>query len=235
MAQMLLNHSRRFGEFLVERHVLSRDALEAALDEEAASGTALPALLVERGAVSGKDLAAAMAHGAGLRFVDLSEAPLHPEAATAIPAEVARRRQALGVGFDGPRLVVALADPWDEEALAEVAAAAGSEVDPAVAERGELALAIESVYAPAGDGATGRVVVGREMPRLVETGEPPLHLNDCLERVVELGGSDLHLTAGAHPMVRVHGAGTSTRSIPDRRKLAALAHQADRAGSWSVG
>ncbi len=212
MTRMLLNHSRRFGEFLVERHVLSRDALEAALEEEAASGTGLPALLVERGAVSGKDLAAAMAHGAGLRFVDLSEALLHPEAATAVPAEVARRRQALGVAFDGPRLVVAFADPWDEEAIAEVAAAAGSEVDPAVAERGELAQTIESVYAPAGGaGPTPlRVMLGRP----AEPGEPPLHLNDCLERVVELGGSDLHLTAGAHPMVRIHGAIEALTEFP---------------------
>src|SRR5947207_11127543 len=32
-----------------------------------------------------------------------------------------------------------------------------------------------------------------------------LHVNDLLERVVDLGGSDLHLTAGIHPAVRVHG------------------------------
>ncbi len=208
MSRMLLNHSRRLGDFLVERHVLSRDALEEALEEEARSGTALPALLVERGAVSGKDLAAALAHEAGLRFIDLSEASLHPEAAIAIPAEVARRRQALGVDFDGPRLVAAFADPWDEDALAEVAAAAGSEVDAAVAERGELARAIESVYAPdTGAGpAPLRAVVGREMPPPGEDEVLPLHLNHCLELVVELGGSDLHLTAGARPMVRVHGA-----------------------------
>jgi twitching motility protein PilT len=206
MTQLLLNHSRRLGEFLVERHVLSRDALEEALEEEARSGTALPALLVERGAVSGKDLAAALAHEAGLRFFDLAETSLHPEAAIAIPADVARRRQALGVDFDGARLVVAFADPWDEEGLAEVAAAAGMEVDPAAAERSELARAIESVYAP--DGSAGpaplRAVVGREMPPDGE--ESPLHLNQCLELVVDLGGSDLHLTAGARPMVRIHGA-----------------------------
>ena len=33
----------------------------------------------------------------------------------------------------------------------------------------------------------------------------PFHLDECLERVVNLGGSDLHLVAGAHPMVRIHG------------------------------
>jgi twitching motility protein PilT len=197
---MLLNHSRRFGEFLVDRHVLSRDALETALEEEAASGTTLPALLMEQGAVSGKDLAAATAHGARLRFVDLSEATLEPEAARAIPAELARRRQALGVAVDGPRLVVAFADPWDDEAIAEVAAASGLEVDPAMAERGELAQIIESVYAR-GEAAPRPMVVARA----AEPEAPPVHLNDCLERVVELGGSDLHLTAGAHPMVRIHG------------------------------
>jgi twitching motility protein PilT len=196
---MLLNHSRRFGEFLVDRHVLSRDALETALEEEAASGTTLPALLLEQGAVSGKDLAAATAHGARLRFVDLSEATLEPEAARTVPAELARRRQALGVAVEGPRLVVAFADPWDEDAIAEVAAASGLEVAPALAERGELAQIIESVYAWGEAPPRPAVVVRSEAPA------PPTHLNDCLERVVELGGSDLHLTAGAHPMVRIHG------------------------------
>ncbi|MDP9072256.1 MAG: type IV pilus twitching motility protein PilT [Actinomycetota bacterium] len=32
-----------------------------------------------------------------------------------------------------------------------------------------------------------------------------MHVNDLLERVVDLGGSDLHLTVGVHPSVRVHG------------------------------
>jgi twitching motility protein PilT len=34
---------------------------------------------------------------------------------------------------------------------------------------------------------------------------PPLHVDDILRRVVELGGSDLHLTAGCHPVIRLRG------------------------------
>jgi twitching motility protein PilT len=41
-----------------------------------------------------------------------------------------------------------------------------------------------------------------------------LLLDDCLERVVDLGGSDLHLSAGAHPMVRVHGAIEALTEFP---------------------
>ena len=34
---------------------------------------------------------------------------------------------------------------------------------------------------------------------------PQLHVDDILRRVVELGGSDLHLTAGCHPVIRLRG------------------------------
>jgi twitching motility protein PilT len=34
---------------------------------------------------------------------------------------------------------------------------------------------------------------------------PPLHVDDILRRVVELGGSDLHLAAGRHPVIRLRG------------------------------
>jgi twitching motility protein PilT len=36
-------------------------------------------------------------------------------------------------------------------------------------------------------------------------GPAPLHVDDILRRVVALGGSDLHLTAGCHPVIRLRG------------------------------
>ncbi len=36
-------------------------------------------------------------------------------------------------------------------------------------------------------------------------GPAPLHVDDILRRVVELGGSDLHLAAGCHPTIRLRG------------------------------
>jgi len=203
----LVNQSRRLGEFLVERHVLSRDALETALEEESRTGVPLPAVLVRSGAVAEKDLVAAVAHGADLRFVDLAETPLHPEAAQAIPADVARRCLALGVAFEAARLVVAFADPGDAEALQAVHDACGWEVVPAIAERAELQRAIEAVYgpAPSTEAEVLRVTIGEETAPRRRDQDPDLHINEFLERVVELGGSDLHLTAGSHPTVRVHG------------------------------
>jgi hypothetical protein len=67
---MLASQARRFGETLVERHVLSRDDLEHALDEAQQQQVPLPAVLLRRGLVGSKDLTAALATHMGIRFVD---------------------------------------------------------------------------------------------------------------------------------------------------------------------
>ena len=52
--------SRRLGEFLIERKVLSRDDLEHLLVREEAEGIALSKLLLAEGVVAEKDLVAAV-------------------------------------------------------------------------------------------------------------------------------------------------------------------------------
>ena len=194
---MLASQARRFGETLVERHVLSRDALELALQACEASGEPLPATLLRDGLVGSKDLTAALAMSLGVRFIDFQEVTLHQDAPTVIPADVARAHHALAVDFEGNKLVVAFAEPADDEALSAVGAATGYEIIPAVSDRAELDRAIEQVYGVAGPGVT--VDVLRDLQ-----GEE-LHVNQLLNEVLERGGSDLHLTAGTHPVVRVHG------------------------------
>ena len=44
---MLVNQVRRFGEALVDRHVLSRDSLEHAIEEAERSNQPLPAVLLK--------------------------------------------------------------------------------------------------------------------------------------------------------------------------------------------
>jgi hypothetical protein len=87
---MLASQARRFGESLVERHVLSRDVLERALEACEASGEPLPAALLRDGLVGSKDLTAALALSLGVRFVDFQDTTLHQDAPTLVPAEVAR-------------------------------------------------------------------------------------------------------------------------------------------------
>jgi twitching motility protein PilT len=221
---MAQSPSRRLGEVLVARGALAPADLERLLAREAAENVPLARLLVTERLVSEKDLVAAVAEQVGLRFVDFSRTTVHPEAERLLPAEVALAHQAVVVEVDGGALVVAMADPGDERAVAAIRSATGWDVVPAVAERTELARVVQQVYrgaagpgerpgparpaAPDGDGHAEAVVIRLEPdpPGGAEAaGEGDVHVNELLERVLDLGGSDLHLTAGTHPTVRVHG------------------------------
>ena len=77
---MLANQARRFGETLVDRHVLSRDDLEQAIEESERTKQPLPSVLLRLGLVGSKDLTAALAEQMGVRFVDFLETPIHQDA-----------------------------------------------------------------------------------------------------------------------------------------------------------
>jgi twitching motility protein PilT len=213
--------SRRLGELLVERKVLSRDVLEDLLEREASQGVPLAKLLLAESHVAEKDLVAALAHQAGFRFVDFQHTAVNPTLDKVLPPELAQAHTAVGVDFDGDMLVVAMVDPSQKDAISAMEAATGLRVAPAIASRKELQKIVAAMYgvsmgngngngvaAPTGDGDL-TISLADEGAASLSQGfggeEIDLHVNDLLQRVVDLGGSDLHLTVGIHPSVRVQG------------------------------
>src|SRR3546814_5224142 len=72
--------SRRLGEFLVDRRVLSRDTLEEMLAREPSGGLSFSDLLVREGVVGEVDITAALASEVGVDFIDLTERSILPDA-----------------------------------------------------------------------------------------------------------------------------------------------------------
>jgi twitching motility protein PilT len=199
---MLANQARRFGETLVDRHVLSRDDLEQAIDESERTKEPLPSVLLRLDLVGSKDLTAALAEQMGVRFIDFLDTPIHQDAPETLSAELARQYVAVPVDFEGQKLVVAFAEPPSDIALTAVGHATSFEVIPAVADRSELMRAIAMIYGAADGDApdfNANVVVGDEQL------EDELHINDLLDLVIQWGGSDLHLASGSPPVIRVNG------------------------------
>src|SRR5207302_3735549 len=130
--------SRRLGEFLVERKVLSRDDLEHALAIEAKDGVPLAKMLVSEGLVGERDLVAAIAHQMGIPFHDFEQQPVNPMVDRVVPEEIARRHLAVAVDIDGTELVVATEDPSDRELVEKIQAATGWGVRPVLAVRSDL-------------------------------------------------------------------------------------------------
>jgi twitching motility protein PilT len=211
--------SRRLGELLVERRVVSRDTVDELLAREASSGPPLAELLVSERVVSEHDLVAAVAAELGVRFVDLTDRSILPDVWAMVPEDLARGYLAVAVERERGGVLVALEDPADEQVVAALTADLGVTVIPAAAVRAELVAAVEEMYGAAGEPATGGDWADSSMadpaaPPSVRTAR--VELDALLDEVVRIGGSDLHLTVGSPPVVRVQG---QLRRLPNTPSL----------------
>ncbi|HSK90302.1 MAG TPA: PilT/PilU family type 4a pilus ATPase [Euzebyales bacterium] len=145
---------------------------------------------------------AAQARQRNVPFVRCESGDVDVAAAQLLHRDEARELQALPIAF-GPqgRLLVAVTDLDDTARLDEVARLTGSRVYPALTTPGALHDAIARFAADAPvDGRSGDAEGLLAYERTAA-----LNLDGVLGRLVELGGSDLHLTVGLPPMVRING------------------------------
>ncbi|WCO66834.1 PilT/PilU family type 4a pilus ATPase [Iamia majanohamensis] len=194
---MLASQGRRFVEALVARHVITKQTAQEVLGEAATSGEPVDALVRRHAELGDKDLAIGHAAASGLRFVDLEDAVVNPEALAAVPRELADAHGVLGLDVDGHRVTVAFPMPADGEvmhAVSEALSQAGYEVDAVAGERAEIASAAAQLTGGPGAGGAATIVSAPEK-RLVA----------LIERTLELGASDLHLAADEQPFVRILG------------------------------
>lgn len=191
--------SRRLGEFLVSRRVLSRDTLDELLAREAADGIHLSNLLVLDEIVSEPDLMAAVASELGVPYIDLAEGSILPDVWGLVPADLARRNLAVALERRREGVVVAMGDPGDDQVVAALEEALGLTVLPAVAVREDLVRLIDQMYGSGAEASSGGA------DGVEGAGAGAVQLDQLLDEVLRLGGSDLHLTVGSAPVVRVQG------------------------------
>ena len=100
--------SRRLGELLVDRRLLSKDVLETLLDNEATTGVPVAKLLIDGGHVREEDLLRAVADRVGMPYIDLDDALLDPEAVGLLDADAARQFMAMPVRIEDEKAVIAV-------------------------------------------------------------------------------------------------------------------------------
>ena len=196
----MLPSSRSVGEFLVARKVLSRDVCEQALVQEAQTGVPLAKILSAEGLVAERDLVAAVADQLGFAMWDPDTEPIPAILGGMLPVAMSQRLRAVAVGMSGNELVVAMENPTDHEAVREIGSETGWQVRPVLAAAGDVSLAIEVLYGVEDNPA---LATGGQAEQAAPSTE--LHLNDLLAEMVEAGASDLHLSAGLPPCIRVDG------------------------------
>jgi twitching motility protein PilT len=202
--------TKQLSDVLVQQGIIDETILQDAMAVQAERGVSLGKALLELGAATERQIVEAVARQLDMRFADLAPERVDPRAVTMIPPALAGELEALPIALaQSNELVVAVADPHSTVALDRIGMMTGMVAVPALAVRAELLRAIARVEAareamlraPApGAGALG---VGE--PRLAYEEAERLDLDAVLKELIARGGSDLHLTVGLPPMIRVHG------------------------------
>ena len=137
---------KQLGDILLEGGLVTREQLDEAYDEHQRIGRSLGRVLVEKGVLTENQLVAALAQQIGLRFVDLNDFAVDGAAVASVPTTVCRRYNALPIGYDDGKLVVAMADPANIFAIDDIRSLTGHEVRPVVATKADVTAAINRFH-----------------------------------------------------------------------------------------
>jgi general secretion pathway protein E len=189
------------ADLLVGRGLLEANALDRARNVAQESGKRLDAVLVQLGLVKERVLAEAEAAYLGVPLITAESFPQKPMFADRLKAKFLRKANAVPLSIEGDRLLVAMADPFDEFTVQAIASAVGRPVAVAVAVPLEVEEALDRLY-PELDPAE-QEALAQEMgdgdeedaERLKDLASeaPVIRLvNQIISRAVETQASDIH-------------------------------------------
>jgi type IV pilus assembly protein PilB len=212
---------RAIGDVIVDLGFACREAVDEAVATAREQGKMTGQVLIESGVMRQDQLARALAERFGLDYIDLSVFPIDMGAAHLVNVPVAKRYQAVPVGFMPHRTVLlAMADPTNLLTLDEMAMIMGMKVRPAAAAPDDIAALIGRLSQL--DAAVAEVEEIEPEPELtiVESlaADAPLIklVHSVIAEAVQHGASDIHCKPGSddmHVLFRVDGVLTSAATV----------------------
>ena len=142
---------KKLGEMLVDRNVISANALADALEYGKEHNKRIGEALVEMELCDEDVVAEALAEQFGLEYVDLDKIPVNREMQTLIPSKLIEDLMVLPLEEDGDRLKVVITDPLDLETQDLLRFRLNREIIPALAAAGKVKRYIEKFVNPEGD------------------------------------------------------------------------------------
>lgn len=142
---------RQLNDILLGEALVTDAQLATATIEQKRMGRPLGRVLIDTGVLTEAQLVSALATQIGLRFVDLSEFPVDGSAVSLVSAAVSRRHNAIAIGYEDGKLLVAIADPANVFAADDIRSLTGMDVKLVVATRSDVVAAIARFHRADGD------------------------------------------------------------------------------------
>lgn len=117
MSVLVADTQKQVEDLLVSKGQVSADEIKALHEKAKSSGEPFLALLVSEGHVSNEDLTKTIAQATKVPYVNLASAKVSPEVLELLPQEIAERYMAVPLGQMQNRLVVAMLDAGNVQAV----------------------------------------------------------------------------------------------------------------------
>jgi type IV pilus assembly protein PilB len=138
---------KRLGDLLLEKKLITEDALATAIAEQKKSGQLLGATLIKMGLIPEEALLALLQEQLSLPLVDLRAVVVDEQVLSCIKEELAKKYLAIPVEIEGrSTLVVAMADPLNVAALEDLRFHSGMFIKPVLASPSQIQEAVERFY-----------------------------------------------------------------------------------------
>ncbi|MDP2183065.1 MAG: ATPase, T2SS/T4P/T4SS family, partial [Actinomycetota bacterium] len=209
--------------------LITEEKLSQTLSLQAKSGGKLGEVLVQELVLTEDQIAEALARQKGLTHVSLTVFPIDRNAASLVPERIARLRSVLPIAFSEDRLVLAMADPLDIEAIDDVEVRTGYRVEPVVAAPTQIQYAIEKYVASidAFQELVDHDLEADESGVEVEGDDVPVVrvVNQFIREAVRDGASDIHVEPvedGLRVRFRIDGVLHDVTKLPKSARAGVL-------------
>jgi type II secretory ATPase GspE/PulE/Tfp pilus assembly ATPase PilB-like protein len=134
----------KLGEILVSESLISEDELDDALETQKRNRQKpLGEILVEKGIISRDQIQQALAKKLGIPFVHIQEFPVTPDIIREVPAELAFKHKVVPLVVYEGKLVIAIENPLDWNALDALRFHTGKYIEPVMASAEDINWALQ--------------------------------------------------------------------------------------------
>jgi twitching motility protein PilT len=202
MQELTEKQKPSIGEMLLDYDLITQEHLARALDRQVQKGGRLGSILEDMGYVDDDTLLNILSKQYNLPFINLFEVKIPPDVMRLVPFELVRSFQVLPLNKSGNTVSLAMISPDNMDAIKNVELAAGCAVKPYIVSLYQMDKAI-SRFEKEGYGNVpfdGEQL--REGEFRVESKIPGIYT--LLRLVPDFKATDLYLTAGAPPGLRIN-------------------------------
>jgi len=146
---------RHLGEILFKAGLVEKQALINAIKTAKSSNKRLGQVLIELGLINEETLTKAIAKQFGLKYIDLDQIPIPPDATKIIPEDLIKRHNILPLSVSNGKLKLVIGDPMDLDMMDSVRLRLNKELELHLASPTKIRSYIETLLKEEGPGKEG--------------------------------------------------------------------------------